>query len=95
MRSKYYVVITCHAQPQTTICIIGPSHTPLMQAGGEWQLTWTPPCAWPTVPGLCGPRCGSGLDVIWWLASVIAYACPCAQGVRLLTKPYKALQSRT
>ena len=35
----------------------------------------TDPCAMPTVPGLCGPFFGSGLDVIWCDASVIAYAC--------------------
>ena len=40
-------------------------------------LTCTEPCAWPTVPGLWGPCLGSGLEVIWWDASVIAYACRC------------------
>lgn len=28
----------------------------------------------PTEPALCGPRLGSGLEEIWWAASVIAYA---------------------
>lgn len=35
-------------------------------------LALTPPCALPTVPGLCGPCCGSGLEVIWCEASVMA-----------------------
>lgn len=37
-------------------------------------LTLTEPWGLPTEPGLCGPCLGSGLDVIWWLASVMAYA---------------------
>ena len=39
------------------------------------ELTCTEPCARPTVPGLWGPFSGRGLEVIWWDASVIAYAC--------------------
>ncbi len=38
-------------------------------------FTFTEPWARPTEPGLCSPCFGRGLDVIWWLASVIAYAC--------------------
>jgi hypothetical protein len=36
--------------------------------------TDTPPCARPTLPGLRGPCLGRGLLVIWWEASVMAYA---------------------
>lgn len=36
-----------------------------------WR-TCTEPCGLPTLPGLCAPFLGSGLDVIWCEASVIA-----------------------
>jgi hypothetical protein len=65
---EFHPLLSVGALPSPLACI------KLLQTGLRPPRTCTLPCARPTLPGTRAPCLGSGLLVIWWEASVMAYA---------------------